>query len=404
MSKSPLSEASYNLDLSLVKALLAKGRRADGSKDGRFEGTAHGCIQGAPYHTPLGEACRSDVRPVAEQLVVIEALLAAGAEVNERDYCGDTPLLLAAATGRPEVIRRLHAAGADLGAVGGHGNAVARLLRLKTPDEPGGPKVEALRTLLLLGVEPHGGLGSSDRLLDFIEDPCGDLAGRSRDDKLRARALLELMEVLGAAAPGWSALQAWLRRARAANLQGDAAARKLQERLEKLPAQVGTTAFDKAFRRQLGSNPAGRFDELAALTRVVLTAPAVVGHDAWPSLVRAMLELTASYGDLTEEVYGERMDVAGIEDDEGGVLDMIADERLSTVEHCLRACACSAALERPDLAALVVEVARTKQQRLGHLSFGDVEATALARALTEAGHPQASTLSAVLRKAFPFAV
>ena len=402
MSKSPLAQACYDLALARVRALLAKGHPPDGSKEERFRGQAHGCIDGAPYYTPLGEAARSTVGPVADQLAVIKALLAAGAPVDERDYCSDTPLLLAAGSGRPEVVAALHAAGADLAAVGGHGNAVARLLRLNTPDEPGDPKVQALRLLLRLGVDPKGGFTGEHGLLDFVEDPCEDLAGRSREDKLRARALLELMEVLGEAAPGWAELQAWLERARAANLRGDAAARKLVERLEKLRDQVGGTSFEKAFRKQVGGTALGRYDELRALTRVVLCAPSVVAHESWPSLVRQVLELTVSYGDLTEEAYGERLDVADIEDDEGGVLDLIDDQRLRTVEHCLRACACPAALERPDLAALVEEIARTKRARLGQLSFGDEEARALIEALDRVGHADRLPIQMRLREAFPF--
>lgn len=401
MGKSPLAEACYDLDLKRVRALLAKGVPPNGSREDRFRDAAPGCITGAPYYTPLGEAGRSEAAPPAEQRAVIAALLEAGAEVDERDYCANTPFLHAAGNGRAEALAALHAAGADLAAVGGDGNAIARLLRLNVPDEPGGPKVRALRLLLRLGVDPRGGLSGTYGLLDLVEDPCEDLAGRAREEKLRARALLELMEVLGEAAPGWPELQAWLERARAANLRGDAAARGRGERLAKLRDQVGGKGFEKAFLKQLGSTSAGRHDDLRALTEVVLCAPTVVADDTWPSLVRAMLALTPSYADLTEEVYGERRDLSALDDDEGGVVEMLADERLSTVEHCLRACATPAALSRPDLAGLVEEIARTKLDRLGSLSFGEEQARALEAALERADHPARASLATVLREAFP---
>ena len=90
---------------------------------------------------------------------------------------------------------------------------------------------------------------------------------RHKDDKLEARAILELMELLGEASPDWSALQDWLQRARQARLAGDAKARKQHERLEALRDAVGTGGFEKAFRKLLGRTSANRHEELQALTR-----------------------------------------------------------------------------------------------------------------------------------------
>ena len=82
MSKSKLSEACYDHDLPKVQALLAAGEPADGAKDPRWRGSAHGCIDNAPYHFPLGEACRSESGPVDAQLQIIDALLQAGADIH----------------------------------------------------------------------------------------------------------------------------------------------------------------------------------------------------------------------------------------------------------------------------------------------------------------------------------
>lgn len=401
MSKSKLSEACYAHDIDKVRALLAKGAPPDGSQDPVWRGQAHRCIDGAPTAFPLGEACRSEAGPVAVQLQIVDALLQAGADIHERDYCSNTALLHAARRDRPALLRRLLEAGADSGAVGGDGNAVATALRCDLPDEPGGRKVECLRLLLRAGVDPRGGFDGPDDLLDYVEDPCEDLTSRDKDDRLRAQAILELMEVLGEACPDWSALQAWLQRARQARLKGDAKARKLHERLQALCDEADAKAFDKTYKKLLGASSAGRWDELQAIARVVLTAPQVVRSERWPSLVRAMLALTPSYGDLTEDAYGERFDVDRIDEDEGGVLDQLADERRSTVEHCLQACLAPEAAERPDFPELVEEIARTKRERLGALSYGEEQATRLARQLAQAGHPAAARLEQALRDAFP---
>jgi hypothetical protein len=403
LGKSKLSQASYEHDLAKVRALLRAGAPADGSGDERWHGQARGCIDGAPIYFPLGEACRSEAGPLAVQLEIVDALLRAGAPVDERDHCANTALLHAARQDRPAVLRHLLAAGADRHAVGGDGNAVATALRLFTPDEPGGQKVACLRLLLQAGVDPRGGFPDPDDLLDLVEDPCEDLAARDKDDRLRAQAILELMEVLGEACPDWSALQAWLHRAREAHRRGDARARKLHERLVALGASVGTQAFAKAYARQLGSSSAGRAEELRALTQVVLMAPPVVQQDAWPAWVRALLALTPSYGDLTEDAYGERLDVERLDEDEGGVLDQLSEERRSTVEHCLLACTAPGAAARPDLAALVEDIARTKRARLGSLPYGDDQAAHLALHLQEQGHPEAARLRSALRAAFPSA-
>ena len=401
MSKSKLSEACYDHDLEEVQDLLAAGTPADGSKEKRWRGDARGCIDNAPYHFPLGEACRSETGPVHRQLQIIDALLQAGADPNERDYCAKTALLHAAGRDRLPVLQRLLDAGADPNVVGGDGNAVATAVRLNTPDEPGGSKPYCLRMLLRKGVDPRGGFPGPDDLLDLVEDPCEDLASRSRDDKLRAQAILELMEVVGEASPDWEALQAWLERARAARLKGDAKARKLLERLEALRGAAQTKGFQATFKKLLGRTSANRYGEFQALTRVVLSAPEVVGWSEWPSLVRSLLSLTPSYGDLTEDAYGERYSLDRMDEDEGGVLDGLADEHRSTVEHCLQACLAPEAADREDFPELVEEIARTKAEKLGARPYGDQQAALLVRELTRRAHPAASRLEAVLRDAFP---
>lgn len=406
MSKSALTTACYASKPERVRALIAQGAAVDGSDNEVWRGEAEGCLDGAPYYTPLGEACRSSEGSEADALAIVEALLAAGAPVDGLNYRTETPLHFAAQAGRAAVIRRLIEAGADIGAVGCMGDAIMVLMTYYTPDAPGGPKVEALRALLEAGADPRKPDAFGRGLIEQVGDgPIEGLRSRSRNDKARGRAMYELMQVIGEHLPDWAPLQAWLARAHDAWLAGDAKARKAHEKRVALLAEAaaGGPGFTRKMRRAIGKQAAGRREELEALVRETLMTPEAVAHPDWADLIAALLELTGDYGDLTEDVYGVRLSIDDMEDDEGGVLDMYADEELSTVELCLLACTAPGAAARADFTPLVKRICETKYARIGYMSFGDDEAEALIAHLHASGHADADALRGVARRCFPFA-
>ncbi len=405
MSRSELTRACYALDVPRVEALLAEGVPVDGSDGEIWRGDAAGCLDGAPYYTPLGEACRGPGE-VKAALAIVEALLAAGAPVDGRTHRNETPLQLAAIVGRPALLRRLLAAGADPKAVGCAGNAAQALITRCTPDAPGGPKVEALQVLLAAGTDPRQPDPFGQDLIAQVGDaPLAGLREGDADDRAMAEATVELMRVVAGHLPDWRALTQWLDRADEALGAGvardEATADALGALLDR--ATHGGADFEDAVRRAIGDEPAERFDELEQLTRGVLMQPAAVAHPAWARLVTALLELTADYGDLTEDIYGVRLTIDDMEDDEGGVLDHYADEELSTVELCLTACTAPGAAARDDFTGLVKAIAETKYARIGYMSFGDDEAEALMAHLEGLEHPDADALRSILRRGFPFA-
>jgi cytohesin len=105
----PLMRAAFSADLELVKLLLAYG--ADPtiiSKDGETMVAAAaglGFIQGY-----------SKGKPEAERLEVVKLFVELGADVNQADDYGITPLMVAANMGDTKVIQYLVDVGADLGA------------------------------------------------------------------------------------------------------------------------------------------------------------------------------------------------------------------------------------------------------------------------------------------------
>ena len=129
--KTPLMLAAESCGLPMVKALLAAG--ADPNV---MTGTAHafftplGCairgkaslgvidalIRAGAQLNPVGGLSPLDFALEEEDLGMIKALLARGADVNLCGLRGITPLMLAAIDSPPEVIETLLAAGADVNA------------------------------------------------------------------------------------------------------------------------------------------------------------------------------------------------------------------------------------------------------------------------------------------------
>lgn len=408
MKKSKLTIAAYAQDLAQVEQLLAEGACPDGSENEVWHGDSTDCLNGAPYYTPLGEACRNSSSPredgtVEEQLQVISSLLAAGAQVDLRNYRNETAFHFACQVGRAEVIRLIADAGANLAAVGCLGNGINALINSYSPDKPGGVKVKGLCALIALGVDPHPLNAWGQGLVEKAGDYSGNLTSRSRSEKLSGRAKLELMELLGEHHSDWTELQEWLKLHRAANLKGDAKQRKAQERIAKLRSQTEEPGFEKKVLRAIGKTATGKFDQLRGLTKGLLIDPAVVAHESWSRLLRHLLSLTASYSDVTEDTYGERLDIEQMDQDEGSALDFYGDEQLSTIEHCLMACRAPGAGDRSDFANLVREICETKFRQIGHMSYGDQEAVALIQQLNEIQHADIDELRTIAHKCFPHA-
>jgi len=97
-------DALWQADPDAVALLLAEGVAANGALDRRNTRPLHLLFFGA--------ACQYGVS-ASGVLSTMEALLQAGAKVNESDQRGNTPLMLAAAECGPEVVERLLQAGAD---------------------------------------------------------------------------------------------------------------------------------------------------------------------------------------------------------------------------------------------------------------------------------------------------
>lgn len=89
MERSGLCQAALDGNLEGVKRQIAKSAPLDGEDCGTYDDEAEGCITGAPYYTPLGEAARMG------HLECTRALLDAGAAIDVINYRNETPLILA---------------------------------------------------------------------------------------------------------------------------------------------------------------------------------------------------------------------------------------------------------------------------------------------------------------------
>ena len=150
--------------------------------------------------------------------------------------------------------------------------------------------------------------------------------------------------------------------------------------------------------------PAGEANEdLERLCRLTLRAKDAVAHAKWPALVRAVVAASRDYGDLTEEAYGERLSIEQMEEDEGSVLAMYADEHQYTFDWVLSLLATPAAIAHPSWAELVLHVCDAKAKAIGHMSFGDDEIAALLSSPAAKKHPKHAVLVKAAKRAFPFA-
>src|SRR5262245_46123856 len=119
MSRSELGDAALNGDLETLRALIAKGALLDGSDGETYDDDTPGCVRGAPYYRPLGEAARMN-HPAC-----VVALLDAGARIDDVNYTGETALISAVRQDALDTIKILLDRGADVHHVACLGTALA---------------------------------------------------------------------------------------------------------------------------------------------------------------------------------------------------------------------------------------------------------------------------------------
>lgn len=383
MSRAELEWACTRGELKKVKALLDQGADVAGM-DGELWDKSYAGIVGNPRFVPLCVAARGGY----DEVVLV--LLDNGADIEQQDYQGNTALEHAAESGQLETVKLLLAKGASLHNVNVDGKSIlAELLSRSELD------------LAVLRLLAERGAVASDDLLDRF---AWVLRSRSQDYASYRKAVIQRFGVLREYWTGETKrIDALLKRVDAKfklKLERQKQrAKKLRALLE--PKALKGNIWFTSVKRLLGKSVVGRFEQLAEVCDEVLAHPRAVAHPKWPELVRHLTELTISYGDITEEAYGKRLALDCLQDDEGGVMEDYADQRLSTIELALKVLASSPALEHSAWLELAVHVCRTKRERLGYLSFGDDEVGVLVERAQE--HPRCKELLLEARAAFPFA-
>lgn len=192
----PLTCAAESGDLDQLRALIRAGARvSDVSPDGRTAlsaaaGMGHASLVrellalGANGNQPLPRGLTAiyfaTSRPYGqrEPTAALEALLAAGAQIDGRDQDGRTPLLYAAMAyhpfGSPEAVRMLQHAGADP-----HATDLAGRNALQVALEVGGdPAPELITALLEIGVDATRRNGNGQTPGEYFRARLEDLERR----------------------------------------------------------------------------------------------------------------------------------------------------------------------------------------------------------------------------------
>ena len=133
MSKATDCLGERNIDFALRMAI----KDADSSRVAealRRGADPNASIRGDYDYTPLSEAARaSDDHQGKSGLAIVRALLAAGANVDERSARGETPLHRAATAGWPQAVEALLSAGADPSAVDEDGQTPLHCAAMNRP-------------------------------------------------------------------------------------------------------------------------------------------------------------------------------------------------------------------------------------------------------------------------------
>jgi hypothetical protein len=387
--RSAVCQSALDGNLQGVQHQISIGAPLDGDGCDTYDDKTDGCITGAPYHIPLGEAARMG------HLEVTQALLDAGAPVDGVDYRNETALIMTASADHLKIVELLIARGANVNHVGCLGSALCVV-------QPGWkPNAVAIaKALLAAGASPL----ATESYTESAVDKWLDEIARGRAEKKVAPKLLELLRLMLPKA-------------------GDQASR-VEEGIAKLEAKVGGAkkAASKAgasyavlakansktwhadVRAALGSieKEEGR-DAIEQICKQVLATPTAIAHPAWPLAVLDVLNLSKTYADVTKRTYGKALPVSKMGDDEGSAIDYYADEHLYTFDWVLEVLAQPAATVTPHWPALVGAVCDAKQKAVGTYSFGDDEIAALLAVPEVKWHEQFASVCAAAKAAFPYA-
>lgn len=376
-------EACQEGDLEAVEAFLSQDDAdINGDHLKCYEDEAQGCITGAPYYTPLGESARYG------HVEVVKRLLEAGAVVDRLNYRSETALHQALAAGKTGTAKLLLEAGANPNLAGCLGNGVTSCRLNK----------DLVDLVLSFGADPTvpdpWGQTTFDALVFDIQNP------EPGESKRALGILAKLVDVWPQDHLQFEPLKAFVAEASEALMSA-----KDRKKLEA-----------KKF-RELGRPRDGWVDEILAmldgdlleirptvdlLVKHTLSWDAPVSSPEWPAIVERLIDMTPDYSELTEEVYGERLSVEDMDEDEGGVLDMISDERLCTAEDVFTLLAKPAALARPDYAELFTKMCEVKLERLGHYNGGQDELEELLGLDGFGARADADKLRVIAGKAYPF--
>jgi hypothetical protein len=391
MSRSELGEAALNGDLDRLKQLIASGALLDGSDGETYEDDTPGCVRGAPYYRPLGEAARMN-HPDC-----VRALLDAGAKIDDVNYTGETALISAVRQDALEPVKILLERGADVHHVACLGTALAAIQPGYYPNA-----IEIGKLLLAKGASPTTTASYARSALERWRD---QVPSRGKVDKKVGKATLEMLKLVLPRVEGKDAadLRAAIGELEAKlGVSAKAEAREADRFAKLAEAKGGGWAKDVG--ALLGD--IGKEKNRAAIEqvcKVVLTSSSAVAHDAWPQLVVRALGLSRTYGDVTLAAYGERLSVSQMGDDEGSAMDFYADDHLYTFDWVLATLAAPTAIAHPQWADLVLAVCDAKAGAVGYYSYGDEEIAALLAVPEATQHPRYAELVGVAREAFPYA-
>jgi hypothetical protein len=327
--------------------------------------------------------------------MIVRMLLAAGAKVDRRNYRNETAFVLAAQRGQLDAMRVLVAAGADVHAVCCMGNALAYAVTSSDMSR------ECIAYLVELGVKADVADPFSRSAVDQM---ITSLPKRGKLDKWSKQVLVALEMTLPVAGRHEKEARHALERFG----KKEKSQAKKEKKTEATFAELGSAKSTKDAKWEKNVRayikPAGEANEdLERLCRLTLSTKEAIAHAKWPALVREVVAASASYGDLTEEAYGERLSMKQMDEDEGGVLDMYGDEHLHTFDWVLRLLATPDAIASASWAELVLHVCDFKAKAIGYMSFGDAEIAALMNTPAAKKHRQYGALTKAAKKAFPFA-
>lgn len=337
----------------------------------------------APYYTPLGEAARYG------HTDILQKLLEAGALVDRLNYRTETALHQALAAGKGNTARMLLEAGSNPNLAGCLGNGVAAC-RLR---------LDMVELVLGYGADPTVPDPWGQTAFDFLRFDLNEKIDVGEAKKALA-ILNKLLTIWPQQHPQYQELSAFV--AEASDALMNSKDRKKNEAKKYREMGKPHAGWADAILKLLDGELIQIRETVDKLVEHTLSWEAPIAAPEWRDIVLKLIDLTVDYGDETENAYGERLSVDDMEDDEGGVLDMISDERLCTAEDVFTLLAHPAALARDDFAELFQKMCKVKAERLGFFSFGQDELEALMESEDFKQRPDYEELMTLAKSAYPF--